>query len=104
MAYLVGRRTREIGIRVALGAERGSVVGSVLREALGQVGFGLAAGLLGAFALTRLLRSQLFGLEPTDPATFSAVSALLVAVALLASWMPARRAAGVSPTVALREE
>ena len=104
MAYLVGRRTREIGIRVALGAERGSVVGSVLREALGQVGFGLAAGLLGALALTRLLRSQLFGLEPTDPATFAAVSALLVAVALLASWIPARRAAGVAPTVALREE
>jgi putative ABC transport system permease protein len=104
MAYLVGRRTREIGIRVAMGAERGSVVGSVLREALAQVGFGLAAGLLGALALTRLLRSQLFGLEPTDPATFAGVSALLVGVALLASWVPARRAAGVAPTVALREE
>jgi putative ABC transport system permease protein len=104
MAYLVGRRTREIGIRMAMGAPWGSVVRSVLREALAQAGFGLAAGLLGAFALTRLLRSQLFGLEPTDPPTFAAVSALLVGVALLASWVPARRAAGVAPTVALREE
>ena len=60
--------------------------------------------LLGALALTRLLRSQLFGLEPTDPVTFAAVSALLVGVALLASWVPARRAAAVAPTIALREE
>jgi putative ABC transport system permease protein len=104
MAYLVGRRTREIGIRVAMGAPRRSVVRSVLGEALGQAGVGVAAGVLGALALTRLLRSQLFGLEPTDPATFLAVSLLLVGVALLASWIPARRAAGVEPTVALREE
>jgi putative ABC transport system permease protein len=104
MAYVVSRRTREIGIRVAMGAQRGSVVGSVLREALVQAAFGLAAGLLGALALTRLLRNQLFGLEPTDPATFLAVSLMLAAVALLASWLPARRAAAVQPVVALRED
>ena len=104
MAYVVSRRTREIGIRVAMGAQRGSVVGSVLREALVQAFFGLAVGLLGALALTRLLRNQLFGLEPTDPATFLAVSLMLAAVALLASWLPARRAAAVQPVVALRED
>jgi putative ABC transport system permease protein len=104
MAYLVGRRTREIGIRVAMGAPRGSVLAGVLRDALVQVGGGVAAGLAGAFALTRFLRSQLFGLEPTDPATFAAVAVLLVAVALLASAIPASRAAGVEPSAALREE
>ncbi|HUF75717.1 MAG TPA: ABC transporter permease, partial [Longimicrobiales bacterium] len=80
MAYLVGRRTREIGIRVAMGASRGTVVGGVLRDALVQVMGGLAAGLLGAWVLTRFMRSQLFGLEPSDPATFVGVSVLLVVV------------------------
>jgi putative ABC transport system permease protein len=103
-AYLVGRRTREIGIRVAMGASRGTVLASVLRDALGQVGLGVGAGLLGAVGLTRLLRRQLFGLEPTDPGTFAAVSLLLVGVGLLATFVPARRAAGVEPTSALKNE
>jgi putative ABC transport system permease protein len=104
MAYLVGRRTREIGIRVAMGARRWSVVRSVLRDALLQAMAGVALGLAGALALTRFLESQLFGLEPTDPVTFAGVVVLLVGVALLASFVPARRAAGVQPSVALREE
>jgi putative ABC transport system permease protein len=104
MAYLVGRRTREIGIRVAMGASRGTVVGGVLSDAMVQVTGGLVAGLLGAWVLTRFLRSQLFGLEPSDPLTFLGVTVLLVAVAMMASWVPARRAAGVDPTVAFREE
>jgi putative ABC transport system permease protein len=104
MAYLVGRRTREIGIRVAMGAPRTSVVGSVLRDAVPQVAGGVAVGIFGAFTLSRFLRSQLFGLEPTDPATFAAVSLLLVLVALVASFVPARRAVAVQPSVALRED
>jgi putative ABC transport system permease protein len=104
MAYLVGRRTREIGIRVAMGAPRTSVVRSVLRAALLQAVAGVTLGLVGAFGMTRFLRSQLFGLEATDPVTFAAVSLLLVMVALLATFVPARRAAGVQPSVALRED
>jgi putative ABC transport system permease protein len=104
MAYLVGRRTREIGIQVALGASRGTVIGSVLGQSLVQAGGGVVVGMLGAVAVTRFLRGQLFGLEPTDPATFAAMAALLVAVALVASWLPAWRAARVEPSVALREE
>ena len=103
-AYVVRRRTSEIGIRVAMGATRATVLTSVLRHALGQVGLGVGSGLLGALALTRLLRSQLFGLEPTDPGTFAAVSLLLVGVGLLATFVPAMRAARVEPTVALRSE
>jgi predicted lysophospholipase L1 biosynthesis ABC-type transport system permease subunit len=104
MAYLVGRRTREIGIRVALGAARGTIVRGVLREAMVQSAVGIGLGALGAAALTRLLRAQLFGLEPNDPATFAAVAAILGLVALAASGIPAARAARVDPTVALQSE
>jgi len=104
MAYLVGRRTREIGIQVALGASRRAVLASVLRQALRQAVGGVAIGLLGALVATPFLSSQLFGLEPTDPATFLAVSSLLVLVALLASWLPARRATRIHPAEALRVE
>jgi putative ABC transport system permease protein len=104
LAYLVGQRTRELGIRMALGADRRDVVGMVLRQSLRHVLPGVALGAAGSLALTRLLRSQLFGVRPTDPATFLAVTVLLVAVALLASWVPARRAARVDPMEALREE
>jgi putative ABC transport system permease protein len=104
MAYLVGRRTREIGIRVAMGARRWGVVRSVLRDALLQAMAGVTVGVAGALALTRFLDSQLFGLAPTDPATFAGVVLVLVGVALLASFVPARRAAGVQPSVALRED
>jgi ABC-type antimicrobial peptide transport system permease subunit len=103
-AYLVGRRTREFGIRLAMGARGTTVIRGVLRDALIQVAGGVGAGLIGALALARVLRSQLFGLAPTDLATFVAVTVLLVGVALLASFVPARRAAGVQAAVALRDE
>jgi putative ABC transport system permease protein len=104
LAFLVGERTRELGIRFALGADRRTVIGMVLRQSLRYVLPGLALGALGALALTRLLQAQLFGVEPTDPVTFGAVLTLLLAVALLASWVPARRAASVQPVEALRQE
>jgi predicted permease len=104
MAYVVGRRTREIGIRVALGAARTKLLSDVLREGMLHAGAGLVLGVLASLGLTRLLRSQLFGLEPTDPATFGAASMLLLVVAGLACAVPARRAAAVDAMVALRED
>jgi ABC-type antimicrobial peptide transport system permease subunit len=104
IAYLVAQRTRELGIRVALGAGRGAVLRLVLREGVVLVLAGVALGLAGAFALTRVVASLLFGVTTTDPATFVVVPLALAAVALLASWVPARRAAGVDPMVALRAE
>jgi len=104
LAYLVSQRTRELGIRLALGADRATVLGLVLRQSMRHVWPGVLLGAAGALALTRLLQSQLFGVRPTDPVTFVAVTGLLVAVALLASWIPARRAAGVSPMTALRSD
>jgi len=104
IAYLVAQRTRELGIRIALGAGRGAVLRLVLREGLILVLAGVAFGLAGAFALTRVVASQLFGVTTTDPATFVVVPLALVVVALLASWLPARRAARVDPMVALRAE
>jgi putative ABC transport system permease protein len=104
MSYLVALRTREIGIRAALGATRQEVLRSVLRQSLRQAGAGVLLGLAGALLVTRYLQSQLFGLDATDPATFMAMSLLLVLVGAAASWIPARRAAGVQPSIALREE
>jgi putative ABC transport system permease protein len=102
IAYGVSQRTHEIGVRIALGAARNDVLRMVLREGLGMLAAGLALGAAGALALSRLMAGLLFGVEPTDPLTFVAVSALLVAVAVAASFVPARRAAGVAPMVALR--
>ena len=102
MAYLVSQRTREMGIRMAIGAHPGDVVRLVLRDAILQIVPGLGIGAVGALALTRLMRSQLFGVSATDPTTFAAVTLLLGLVALLASWLPAKRAASVDPAVALR--
>ncbi|CAN5880254.1 ABC transporter permease [soil metagenome] len=104
MSYSVAQRTREIGIRVALGAEPQRVLQLVVGRALRLALLGVAVGLLGALALTRLLESLLFGVSTTDPLTFVAVAVLLAAVALLASYLPARRASGVDPIVALRAE
>ena len=104
MAYVVGQRTREIGIRVALGAPRASVLRGVLGEGMAHATVGLGLGVLGSLALTRYVRTQLVGLEPTDPGTFVAATLVLMAVAVLACVVPARRAAGVDPLVALREE
>jgi predicted permease len=104
MGYSVTRRTREIGIRMALGAQRGDVLKLVLREGMAMVGIGVTLGLLGAFFATRLLVNFLYGVSVTDPVTFVAISLLLSGVALAASFIPARRATKVDPLVALRYE
>ena len=103
-AYAVSQRTREIGIRMALGADRRAVRDLVLREAVRLAAAGVALGLAGAFAATRLLRGFLFEIGPADPLTHAAVAALLAAVAVAASALPARRAARLNPLVALRTE
>lgn len=104
VSFLTTQRTREIGVRVALGAERGDVTWLVLRDGLAAAVLGVAVGLAGSLWLTRLLAGQLYGVAPLDPVTFAAAPALLLAIAALASWLPARRAARVSPVQALREE
>ena len=104
MSYSVSRRTNEIGIRVALGASRGNVLVLVVRHALLLAAVGTAIGIAGALLLSRLMASQLYGVRPTDPVTFVTVSALLMIVAVAASYLPARRAMRVDPMVALRYE
>ncbi|MGC2635899.1 MAG: ABC transporter permease [Acidobacteriaceae bacterium] len=104
MAYSVSQRTNEIGIRMALGAQPARVLRMVFREAWWIAAIGVAAGLGGALALGRLIGAMLYGLKPWDPATLGGAAALLIAVALGASWIPARRAAGVDPMRALRHE
>ncbi|MBO0861031.1 MAG: ABC transporter permease [Chloracidobacterium sp.] len=104
MAYSVIQRAQEIGIRVALGARRGDVLRMVLRQGLKLTAVGLAIGLAAAYALTRYMQSLLFGVKPTDPVTFVAIALLLIAVALVACWIPARRATKVDPMAALRSE
>jgi len=104
MAYLVSGRTREFGIRVALGAQGSDVLRLVLCEGLALVGIGICFGLLASIALTRVLQSVLYGVSVTDPATFASVALLLAAVTLLACYIPARRATKVDPMVALRYE
>jgi ABC-type antimicrobial peptide transport system permease subunit len=104
MAYTVGRRTNEIGVRVALGASRKQILKMVLREASALVLIGMLLGLPLALAAGRLVASQLYGLKASDPLTLSAAIGLLVAVAGLAAYLPARRASKVDPMVALRYE
>ena len=104
MAYSVSRRTREIGVRVALGAATGDILRMVLGEGLRTVFAGAAIGIAGALILTRAVASLLFGVTATDPLTFGNVVLLLGAAALLACYVPARRAAKIDPLTALRSE
>jgi ABC-type antimicrobial peptide transport system permease subunit len=104
LSYNVALRTREIGIRVALGAQRQDALFMIIREALMLIIFGSMAGTVAALVVTRFLRSLLFNIRPTDPVTFVAVCTLLMLVGLLASLAPARRATTVEPVVALRYE
>ena len=104
ISYSVTRRTHEIGVRMALGAERGRIAAAVVGRALALAGIGVAAGVAGGLALTRLLRSMLFGVSATDPLVFAGASLFLLAVAALAGYVPARRAARIDPGIALREE
>ena len=104
MSYNVGRRTNEIGIRMALGAQRGDVLRLVMKESMLLVVVGVALGLTLAVAAGRLVRSLLFGLSPTDPFTIFLAAVVLIAVAGIAGYLPARRASRVDPMVALHDE
>ena len=104
LAYSVARRTREIGIRLAVGAQRRHVLGMVMMGGMRLVSMGVVVGLLAAFCLTRFLRNQLYEVSPTDPVVLTGVVLVLFAVAMLACLLPARRAAKVDPMTALRYE
>jgi ABC-type antimicrobial peptide transport system permease subunit len=104
IAYSVSQRTREIGVRMALGAQRGSVYQLILREGARLAAWGIGTGIASALIVTMLLRSLLFGVQSWDVATFAAVAILLATAALLASYIPARRAASINPVEALRAE
>jgi len=104
LAYDVSQRTREIGVRGAIGASHGQIIGLIIKQGLWKTGVGIALGLAGAFLLSRSMTSLLFGVKPTDPLVYGLVSLVLIVVALLASYLPARRAAKIDPLIALRDE
>jgi ABC-type antimicrobial peptide transport system permease subunit len=104
LSYNVSRQQRELGIRMALGAKSGEILGLVLGKGLGLAFVGLSTGLVASLALTRLMKSLLFEVSATDPATFAGVTTLFLAVALLACWIPGRRATRVDPVRALHFE
>jgi predicted permease len=104
MANLVGERTREIGVRLAMGARREDVLGMILRRAASLTAAGVGVGLLLAFALAHLVANLLRGVRPNDPAVFASITAVIAAIAIGSSWLPARRAAGIDPMAALRDQ
>jgi ABC-type antimicrobial peptide transport system permease subunit len=104
MSHAAQQRTREIGIRMAVGASSRAILVLFLRQGIAMVGLGLGLGLLGAAAMTRALRTLLFGVSPTDPLVFVAITLLLATLALAAAWLPARRATRLDPLTALRED
>jgi len=104
MAHLVSQRTREIGIRMALGARPGAVVSMVVSQAIRLAGAGVLVGLVAAFMVSQLIAGMLFQISPTDPWTFAVIGVLMTVTALVAAAMPARRASRVDPIVALRSE
>ena len=104
ISYIVSERTHEIGIRLALGAQSRNILRMVLRQGLGLAIAGAAVGLVGALIVSHLMAGLLYSVRPTDPVTFAGVALLLIGVALLACYMPARRAIRVDPLVALRHE
>ena len=104
MSYSVEQDTRDIGVRLALGAERGAILRMVVRRGMLLTSVGIAAGLVAALAASRLLTGMLYGVEPGDPATYATVATVLGGIALVASYLPARRATRVDPIVALRSE
>jgi ABC-type antimicrobial peptide transport system permease subunit len=104
ISYAVAQRSRELGMRIALGAEAGRVLRMVIKQGAALAGVGIAVGLVLAFGTTRLMSAVLFGVAPVDPATFASVSVGLLLVAMAASYLPARRAARTDPMKALRTE
>jgi putative ABC transport system permease protein len=104
ISYVVTQRTHEVGIRMALGAQSADVLRLFINQGMAVVLLGLGLGLLGAFALTRVMRGLLFGVGATDPLTFASVALLLSLIAMLACYLPARRAARLDPLLALRHE
>jgi ABC-type antimicrobial peptide transport system permease subunit len=104
IAYSVSQRTREIGIRMALGAQRQALTAMFVRQGLWLAGIGIACGLVASFAVMRLMSSLLFHVSPVDPLTYAAMTLGVVAIACLACYLPSRRAATVDPVIALRAE
>jgi ABC-type antimicrobial peptide transport system permease subunit len=104
LSFSVSQRMQEMGVRMALGASRAAVLGLVVRQGVMLASVGVMAGLVGAFGITRVIRSLLYDVTPTDPLSFGGVTLFLVGIAVLASYLPARRATNVDPIVALRND